>query len=105
MLQLRVENGGGGKLILYHRPDIAGPKLSDYTIATTEASPLLALTLEAAVDPQTPAELGAILGQSLGELGRVRKQRLLFLVGQTRVHIDTVEGLGHFLELEVRGQY
>jgi predicted adenylyl cyclase CyaB len=31
----------------------------------------------------------------------VRKTRTLFLVGRTRVHLDRVEGLGHFLELEV----
>ncbi|PKU28596.1 c-jun-amino-terminal kinase-interacting protein 2 [Limosa lapponica baueri] len=43
----------------------------------------------------------AVLGQALGVLGVVRKERLLYLVGQTRVHLDSVEGLGDFLELEV----
>jgi predicted adenylyl cyclase CyaB len=31
----------------------------------------------------------------------VRKTRYLYLVGQTRVHLDDVEGLGQFMELEV----
>ena len=38
---------------------------------------------------------------ALGECGRVRKQRTLFLAGKTRIHLDEVEGLGAFLELEV----
>ena len=33
--------------------------------------------------------------------GVVKKKRLLYLVGQTRVHCDEVEGLGCFMELEV----
>jgi len=31
----------------------------------------------------------------------VRKRRWLYLVGYTRIHLDVVEGLGRFLELEV----
>ena len=29
------------------------------------------------------------------------KHRTLYLVGRTRVHLDRVQGLGHFMELEV----
>ncbi len=31
----------------------------------------------------------------------MRKQRLLYITGRTRIHLDRVEGLGEFLELEV----
>ncbi len=75
----------GAELIAYVRADDAGPKLSQYW-----RSPV----------PE-PESLREALAQTLGLLGRVRKQRLLYLVGRTRVHIDEVEGLGDFLELEV----
>ena len=42
-----------------------------------------------------------VLSLAYGEAGRVRKNRTLYLVGRTRIHLDRVEGLGHFLELEV----
>jgi len=34
-------------------------------------------------------------------IGRVKKHRTVFIAGRTRIHLDRVEGLGEFLELEV----
>ena len=41
------------------------------------------------------------MAQALGVTQTVVKTRALYLVGQTRVHLDSVDGLGDFLELEV----
>jgi predicted adenylyl cyclase CyaB len=48
-----------------------------------------------------PLTLLEILAVALGKAGVVKKTRTLYTVGQTRVHLDSVEGLGDFLELEV----
>lgn len=84
-LKLRVLADDEGQLIHYHRPDALDPKESRYTIVATAA----------------PHALRETLAQALGTRGRVRKKRMLFLVGPTRIHLDDVEGLGHFMELEV----
>lgn len=84
-LKLRVFDERAGELIYYERPDQAGPKLSDYRIAPT---------LE-------PRKLQETLRMALGLRGVVKKERTLVLVDQTRVHLDRVEGLGDFMELEV----
>jgi predicted adenylyl cyclase CyaB len=84
-LKLRVLGADRGELIHYDRPDSEGPKSSKYEIFRT-------------ADPQ---RLHDVLAQALGIRGVVRKTRRLFLVGQTRIHLDAVEGLGDFLELEV----
>lgn len=84
-LKLRVFADGTGELIHYQRPDQEGPKLSDYLIC----------------EVTDPDALREVLERSCGLLGRVRKERILVLVGQTRVHLDRVHGLGEFLELEV----
>ncbi|XP_058684171.1 uncharacterized protein LOC131573859 isoform X4 [Poecile atricapillus] len=84
-LKLRRMQDGRGQLIFYDRPDMAGPKLSSFSISPT-------------ADPEG---LQVILSQALGTLGAVRKERLLLLLGQTRLHLDQVQGLGDFLELEV----
>lgn len=84
-LKLRVRNADPAQLIYYERPDQDGPKRSDYSIFET----------------QDPDSLKRTLGRALGIRGVVRKTRYLYLVGQTRVHLDDVEGLGQFMELEV----
>ncbi|XP_025088077.1 uncharacterized protein LOC112560429 isoform X2 [Pomacea canaliculata] len=50
-----------------------------------------------------PDETGPkfMLGRALGLQGTVKKDRWLYIVGQTRVHVDQVHGLGDFMELEV----
>jgi predicted adenylyl cyclase CyaB len=53
------------------------------------------------VATEDPDGLRQVLEKALGIEGIVRKKRHLFLVGQTRIHIDEVEDLGNFLELEV----
>jgi predicted adenylyl cyclase CyaB len=84
-LKLRVFSDGNGELIFYRRPNQLGPKESFYVRSPTSA----------------PDSLRESLRLAYGEVGRVRKHRTLFLVGRTRVHLDKVDGLGHFLELEV----
>ncbi|KAM7286699.1 uncharacterized protein ISCGN_030459 [Ixodes scapularis] len=75
-------------LFFYDRPDARGPKLSRYQRLPLDGE-TAALTLQDMLD------------RSLGTLGTVCKERHLFLVGCTRVHVDAVQGLGDFLELEV----
>ncbi|MGZ9166018.1 MAG: class IV adenylate cyclase, partial [Anaerolineales bacterium] len=48
-----------------------------------------------------PVNLKRVLELAYGIRGVVRKTRYLYLVGQTRIHLDDVEGLGQFMELEV----
>ena len=84
-LKLRIQSEGTGQLIYYTRPDQNGPKRSDYHISLTS----------------DPENLKHLLELAYGIRGTVKKTRYLYLVGQTRVHLDDVEGLGQFMELEV----
>lgn len=84
-LKLRQFADGSAELIHYHRPDSAEAKASDYV----------------RVPAPDPAALREALARACGLLGRVRKRRLLLMAGQTRIHLDRVEGLGDFMELEV----
>jgi predicted adenylyl cyclase CyaB len=84
-LKLRVLSANQGQLIYYTRPNKEGPKRSDYHIFLTS----------------DPENLKRVLELAHGIRGVVRKTRYLYRVGQTRVHLDDVEGLGQFMELEV----
>jgi adenylate cyclase len=84
-LKLRKFSESEGELIFYNRPDTLEPKECQYIISPTPS----------------PGSLRDVLSHSLGIKGLVRKQRTLYLVGQTRIHLDEVEGLGKFIEIEV----
>jgi predicted adenylyl cyclase CyaB len=86
--RLKLRSLGGSsqaELIFYRRADVAGPKESQYIIHRTS-------------DAQG---LHAVLSAALGVRAVVRKRRTVYLIGPTRVHLDEVEGLGQFVELEV----
>ncbi|KAB7502397.1 hypothetical protein Anas_13558 [Armadillidium nasatum] len=46
-------------------------------------------------------DLKDLLSEALGVAGKVVKKRTLYLIGQTRIHVDEVESLGNFMEFEV----
>ncbi len=84
-LKLRDFGNAQAELIFYRRADKAGPKTSFYRITPSS----------------DPEGLRATLSLAYGELGRVIKERTLYLTGRTRIHLDQVQGLGDFMELEV----
>lgn len=68
--------------IFYDRPDSSGPKLSHFTIYSEQ---------------EALARFGL---QPLPESGTVHKRREVFLLGNVRIHLDVVTGLGRFIEFE-----
>ena len=84
-LKLRVSDGVPlGTLISYQRPDLMESRVSDYRL----------------VSIPNPDSLRDALAETLGVLVTVRKSRQLLLYGATRIHLDHVDGLGTFTELE-----
>jgi len=82
-LKLRTVNGDT-ELIYYQRPDGSGPRQSDYLVLPI-------------IEPRIATQMFELLH---GRRGTVRKERWLYLSGQTRIHLDRVQELGDFLELE-----
>ena len=74
------------ELIGYSRPDLEGSRWSTYHRAVIAACEVEAMQ--------------EALGSTIGTRIVVEKQRDVVLVKQTRIHLDNVTGLGHFIELE-----
>jgi predicted adenylyl cyclase CyaB len=84
-LKLRTFADGSGELIQYERASTVDPRESAYLRYPV-------------ADPPRLLEL---LSRALGVRGVLRKRRWLYLAGRTRIHLDQVEGLGEFIELEL----
>jgi predicted adenylyl cyclase CyaB len=84
-LKLRQATPGPDQLVFYHRPDDPQPKISEIQM----------------VEVAHAEALCSLLAAALGVVVRVVKERELWLLDNVRIHLDTVEGLGTFVEFEV----
>jgi homotetrameric cytidine deaminase len=83
-LKLRQQTPGDAELIQYRRPDEEGPRTSEFRLVPVGEADALREALDAA----------------LGTLVTVDKRRRLLLWEGVRIHLDEVDGLGSFIELE-----
>jgi predicted adenylyl cyclase CyaB len=84
-LKLRETAGRQGELIFYERDESAPNRASHYHLVRTA----------------DPAVLRNLLTSTLGVLAVVKKRRTLLVMDATRLHLDNVDGLGTYLEIEV----
>lgn len=88
--RLKLREGNiENNLIFYQRADQAGPKQSDFSLLPAE----------------DPATLKSILTQALGIKVVVAKQREIYFIKNVKFHLDTLEGLGEFVEIEASNRY
>ena len=83
-LKLREQGRPDDQLVAYRRPDATEPAQSAYRL----------------VPVGDPDALREALDAALGTVVVVAKRRRLFMWENVRIHLDEVEGLGTFLELE-----
>ncbi|MBN1998885.1 class IV adenylate cyclase [candidate division KSB1 bacterium] len=82
-LKLRLCENCPDQLIAYERPAQYDSKMSDYTIFST-----------------TSDGLSKVLAKCLPIEITIRKQRVVYLWKNVRIHLDDVAGLGFFIEFE-----
>lgn len=85
-LKLRVVGSGPvGELIFYVRPDTASARTSEFQVLPVSDT----------------AGTRALLDSMFGLRVCVRKRREVWIYKNARIHLDQVDGLGRFLEIEV----
>ncbi len=80
----KVEGKAKGTLIYYEREDIRGPKRSRALI----------------IEVSNPDLFRSFFGQVLGESVVIDKRREIYICEGTQIHLDTVSGVGTFVEFE-----
>lgn len=85
-LKLRVNDPGGAALVFYDRPAVPAPRTSTYQLVPIESH---------------ADGVGTALGSALGVRSVVTKTRRMYEAEPMLINIDTVDGLGQFLEVEV----
>lgn len=84
-LKLRIINNRHAELIFYNRLNKKGSRYSDYFLL-----------------PVSNAKLtNELCTSAFGQKVVVKKKRRLFIYKNSRIHIDTLSGLGTFIEFEV----
>jgi len=83
-LKLRESSLSGAQLVPYLRPDAREARRSDYVV----------------IPVPEPERTKALLAALLGVHRVVRKRREIALFENVRIHLDRVDGLGDFVELE-----
>lgn len=78
--QGNIENN----LIFYNRINAPGPKQSDFDLVPVENC----------------HELKSVLAKALGIEIEVQKRREIYFIENVKFHLDFLEGLGHFVEIE-----
>ena len=85
-LKFREENNKLFRLVLYARPDKKEAKVSNFDMID--------------FNKQQAQALKAVLKKAYGEKVTVKKERKLWVYKNTRIHLEKVEKLGTFLEIE-----
>lgn len=84
-LKLRESSSGVHWMIRYSRPDVTSPRKSQYRLMPVK----------------DPASFKAMFTRQWGVKAVVVKRRRTFLwEGHVKIHLDAVEGLGEFVEIE-----